>query len=286
MLFTKSILNIQNLIFLAGLIFTTIVQAQIENITITKEARIDKLYAGLLTNTELLSHENYQNVSSAQIGTRVYFSLIPKKLGIRTFGVFKQTERHQLQFFKSYEAIYNPNKNITIHLGLMATPTTELRPNPTTWQSQVETNSESNILGGRTGIKINYRINENLKVSYGVFKHNSTVANHIKLSYKQLAISSYLENENLFFALKWEDNTHNLILTRYKEVTSLSSIIPISECYSAYADIELNDEKQNINYLELGIRRFFSKNQFLKGFLTLNYHYHLKNIQGGLFIHI
>ncbi|MDT0607067.1 hypothetical protein [Croceitalea rosinachiae] len=283
---TRNIIYVQNLIFLILFLTTIGVTAQIENITISKEVEIDKIYAGLLAYSNFSNKPNQNNLSSVQFGARVLLTLVPKALQVRTFGVFKSTPSIAGQFFKSYEAIFTPNNDLTIQLGVMATPTTELRPNPTTWQSQVETNSESNILGGRKGIKIKYNLSQNLNLSYGLHYHDTNPAHHVKVTYKRVIVSSYLDNGSLFFATKWKYSNGNVIATRFKNISSISSIIPISEYYKIYADIEYDDSIQDITYLELGIRRSFLENHLIKGFLSFSYNHHLKNVQGGLFIHI
>ncbi len=261
--------------------------AQIENIPISKEVTIDRFYVGLLANTDLSNENNkHGNLTSFQFGTRVRLLLIPEKLQIRTFGVFKQTETNGVDFFRSYESIFTPIKNISIHIGVMATPTTELRPNPTTWQSQVETNSESNIIGGRKGLKINYILNKNLKIAYGLHMHDNATAHHFKVSLKQLTVSSYIEDGNLFSAIKWDYTNGNVLITRFKSRISASSIVPISEYYQMNLDIEFDRLAQNPTYFALGIRRIFPKSRLIKGFLSLNYYHHSKSLQGSLFIHI
>ncbi|WP_298540887.1 hypothetical protein [uncultured Aquimarina sp.] len=265
---------------------TSDIQAQIENIPISKEVKIERFYAGFLTYWGSPKNTSDKNLSSIQLGTRVNFLLIPKTFQVRAFGVFKQTQRSDLQFLRSYEAIFTPDRAIAIHLGVMATPTTELRPNPTTWQSQIETNAEKSIIGGRIGLKINYDLNQNLKLSYGLHKHDNTIVHHLKVVYKRLTVSSYLDDGNLFSAAKWQYSNGNVLITRFKNITSISSIISISKYYKIYADVAYNDSTQNTTYLELGIRRGFSNNYFIKGFLSLNYNHIFKRFQGGFFIHI
>ena len=286
MSFTRNMRYAQNLIFLIICFASLGVRSQIEHIVVNKEVEIDKLYAGLLTFSDFPKKHGQNDLSSLQFGARVRLLLIPKKLQVRTFGVFKATQSQQGQFFKSYEAIITPNKNMAIHIGAMATPTTELRPNPTTWQSQVETNSESNILGGRKGIKIKYNLGQNLNLSYGLHYHSTDLAHHLKVAYKRFIVSSYLDNGSLFFAAKWNYSKGSAVVTRFRNTTSISSIIPFSDTYGIYADMEYDDFIRGPTYLAFGIRRSFPENHFIKGFLSFNYNHHLKNFQGGLFIHI
>lgn len=283
----KNISPFRYLFLLIGFFNAINIQAQIENISVSKEINIDRLYAGLLTTTQLLNqHTAYSNFSSFQFGARVNLLLMPEILKIRSFGVFKTTEQHDTKFIRSYEAIITPNKSISIYLGVMATPTTKLRPNPTTWHSQVETNSESNILGGKPGAKIEYNFSKNLSLTYGLHNHGKKAAHHLKFTFKQYTIAGYLEGNNLFVALRRAYKNGNLLVTKFKRKTSISSIIPISKHYKFYVDIEYDDAFQELTYGELGFRRYFPDTHLVKGFLSLSYNNKFNNFQGGLFIHI
>lgn len=282
----RVLFKIRYIAFSVSLLTIVHLNAQIKNISINKEVRIDNLYAGLLSYSKLTGEKDLWNASSIQMGTRVRLELIPKKVFIRTFGVFKTSEGKETQFFKSYEGILTINKKASIHVGVMATPTTELRPNPTTWESQVETNSEKNILGGRKGLKINYEFSPQLKVSYGFHQHERANAHHLKITHKELNVAVYREENQLFTAIKWKYSKGNLVFTRFNKNTSLSAIVPISTNYKFYVDMEHNDLSRNLNYLELGARRSFCKNRLFKGFVSLSYNHNIQGFEGGLFLHL
>lgn len=279
-------LRLQHIALWVLLLAMSYSNAQIKNIPIGKEVKIENLYAGLLSYTSLSSENSLGKTSSIQLGVRARFELLPNTFSFRTFGVFKSSEGQGLQFFKSFESILNINKTTTLHFGLMATPATKLRPNPTTWESQVETNAERTILGGRKGIKINHQINSELQATYGFHKHKNAYAHHLRVAYKQLSVVTYVEKRQLFTAMKWNYNKGGLVFTRFDQNTSLSSIVPISINYRFYADIEYNGHQKSLTYLELEIRRHFSEKHLIKGFVSLSYNYDLKGFEGGLFIHI
>ncbi|WP_422107057.1 hypothetical protein [Winogradskyella sp.] len=261
--------------------------AQIENIPINEEVIVDRLYAGLLSNNDLsVNTNNLENISSVQFGTRVRTILIPGIFQIRAFGVFKKSGSNETQFFKSYEGIFTPNENTSIHFGVMATPTTELRPNPTTWESQIETNAEKTIIGGRTGIKVNYNFSKNLIISYGLHNHDDNVGQHLKVRYKQFTFSSFIERHHLFFVAKWKFNQGSILTTTSKEKVAFSSVIPMGSDYKIYADLEHDKQLQKLSYLELGLRKLFSNDGLIKGFISVSYNNQSKSIQGGLFLHI
>ncbi len=287
MILTGQIKWLQCLLYLTALFASMAMEAQLENISISKEVHIDKLYAGLLTSTSFLEdNSNYRNSSSFQFGARVNLWIIPETFRIRSFGVVKFTEREAVKYIRSYEAIFTPSKKIAIHVGKMATPITELRPNPTTWQSQVETNAESTIPGGKPGIKLKYNVSKDLNFALGIHDHNNQTVQHLKISYRQLAFATFLKDQKLFSAIKWQYEKGSLIITRNNNETTFSSIITVSTHYKFYLDMQYDDSAKKLTYGEWGLRRSFSKSNTIRGFLSIGYNYNSKNFQGGLFIHI
>ncbi|CAL2084058.1 hypothetical protein [Tenacibaculum sp. 190524A05c] len=277
----------QNLIILTLIIHFLGLQAQIENLQISKEVTVDKLYAGLLSNTNLnYTSKNESSSSSFQFGARVKLKLIPQLITIRSFGVFKSLEGQQPKVFKNFEAIITPNKSIAIHFGVMATPTTELRPHPTTSQSQIETNAEKTILGGKPGIKFNYLLGENYTLSYGIHNHNNHIGQHFKLKYKHLVVSSFFERNKIFLVGKWNFKKGNILITHSRNNLAFSTLIPITSKYSFYLDSEYNTYQDKQKHLEFGVRRLFPQHNRIKGFLSIRYNTLLNNVQASLFIHI
>lgn len=287
MLHFRSITFCRKLITLIALFNAINLLAQIENIPINEEVIVDRFYAGLLSNTNLYDNtNNLENTSSIQIGTRVRLKLISEILQIRAFGVFKKTKSEEAQFFNSYEGIIKPNKNTSIHFGVMATPTTELRPNPTTWESQIETNAEKTIIGGRPGIKLSYNINKNFNLSYGIHNQNDNASQHLKAQYKKLSFSAFIEQNDVFLSVKWNFDQGNFLTTISNKKTALSTVIPIGSDYKLYADLEHNKQLKKLTYLEVGLRRYFNDDGLIKGLISISYNKQSKSIQGGLFVHI
>jgi len=266
---------------------TTNARAQIKDIPIGKEVTMDRLYVGLLANTPFLEQSTEQyNHSSFQMGARIQTWLIPKALQIRSFGTLKLIEGQALKFFKSYEAIVTPLKKVTVHLGTMATPSTQLRPNPTTWQSQVETNAERTILGGRPGIKINYRFDENLNLTYGLHNHDGIIVPHVKISYGHFSVSSYWERDHLFFATRWDLKNGSLVATLFKNEVATSAILPVTKTYRPFVDMAYDFQKGELIFGEWGVRKHFPLHGAIKGFISLSYNHSSRNFVGGLFVHI
>ncbi|WP_394746915.1 hypothetical protein [Spongiimicrobium salis] len=261
-------------------------RAQIENLPISSELTMDKLYAGVVAYTTLSEqHRGRYHRNSIQIGARLTSWLVPKTWKIRTSVVLKGEEKQMLKSIRSYEIIFTPGENVKIALGAMATPTTELRPSPLIGQSQVETNAESNILGGRAGVKVDY-IFHKLKLSYGIHKHENKLGQHLKMTYNDFALASFIEDGNLFIAAKWEKENTSLLFTRDGHETAFSAVIPVSKVYRFYIDMEYHNAMRDITFGECGLRRYFSDTGVIKGFWSLHYNKTQQRLHGGIFIHI
>mgnify|MGYP000645705578 CR=1 FL=1 len=167
----------------------------------TESIKLDRVFLGLVSNTGV-NTTDFETANNASLQSGVMLTyLLNQKVKFRSFGVLKFESNKPTKGFTSFEVIYVISDNINWHFGTVSTPTTELRPNPTTWQSQSETNAQSKIIGGRTGTKINFRLSPNLKITYGLFNHNSIWANHLKFNYKFIKIAGYIEKNKTFLVL-------------------------------------------------------------------------------------
>tara|TARA_R110002049_G_scaffold14303_1_gene60608 strand:- start:1187 stop:2107 length:921 start_codon:yes stop_codon:yes gene_type:complete len=267
-----SIMNKYILLF--GILFTSIsCNAQITDIELTENIKLDRVYLGLVSNTGANTTDfEMNNTVSLQSGIMLTYSL-NQKVKLRSFGVLKFESNEQTKGFTSYEMIYDISDNINWHFGTVSTPSTELRPNPTTWESQSETNAQSKIIGGRTGTKINFRLNPIFKISYGLFNHNGTLANHLKFEYKFIKIAGFTESNKTFLILAIDTKRINSTLTiEPNHQFSKSIFINFNRDLSLLLESEYSMIKEKINYGNIALRKYFSSsNKRLKGFLSIGY---------------
>lgn len=261
--------------------------AQVENIPISKEVTVDRIYLGLHSQTAFSHQKNGQEaLSTLRVGTMVSFWVVPEKLKIQSFGTSNLIEGQVIRFSKSYEAIFFPLQKMVFKVGVMATPTTELRPNPTTWQSQVETNAEASIVGGKPGAKIQYRFDDNLSVTYGIHYHDSKVVQHLKFRIGRFAIAGYFKENAIFMAARWDFKDGHLVTTVFENEINVAAIVPISKEYRLYSDMAYDSNTESLIFGEWGLRKHFPNNHFIKGFFSFGYQLGPRNFLGGLFIHI
>jgi len=277
-------------IFFFGLLFISInCIAQITDIKLSDNVKLDRVYLGLVSNTSVNTTDfERENNVSLQAGLMLTYSL-NKRLKLRSFGVIKFENDEQAQAFTSYEVIYDISDNINWHFGAVSTPTTELRPNPTTWESQTETNAQSKIIGGRIGTKVNFELSPNLKISYGFFNHNGIWANHLKLNYKFIKIAGFIEKNTTFLVLDINTKRINSTITFEPNYQFSKSIfINFNRGFSLLLESEYSMIKEKINYGNIGLRKYFlSSNKRLKGFLSIGYDAIGTNqVTGSFAIHI
>jgi hypothetical protein len=233
---------------------------------------------------------NLQKVSnvSLQSGLMLSYSL-NEKLRLRTFAALRFEDIEKVQDFSSYEFIYNISNIVSWHFGVMATPITQLRPNPTTWESQVETNAQSKIIGGRPGTKINFRLTPDLKIAYGIFNHDGVWANHLKVDYKFIKVAGYFEKNKSFYSLNVRTrNINSTMAFEPNEQLSNSIFVDFKENYSLLLEFEYSIKKNKVDYGNIGLRKYFiGSKKWLKGYFSVEYSpLSEKQITGSFFIHI
>ncbi len=277
------------ILFFCILFFTMNGKAQITEIELSDNLKLDRVYLGLVSNTGITA-TNFEmnNTVSIQSGLMLTYSL-SQKVRLRSFGVLKIESMELTKGFTSYEIIYDISDNINWHLGTVSTPLTELRPNPTTWESQSETYAQSKIIGGRTGSKINFRLFPKLKISYGLFSHNGIWANHIKFEYKFIKVAGFIERSKSFLVL--DIDTKRISSTISIEPNyqfSKSVFIKFNRDFSLLLESEYSMIKEKVNYGNIALRKYFlSSNKRIKGFLSIGYNPIDKDqITGSFAIHI
>ncbi|MDW3192673.1 MAG: hypothetical protein R8G66_09910 [Cytophagales bacterium] len=274
-------------ILVMGLMRATLGWSQIEDIAVSEEVTIDRLYIGFLAESRIHTKSlNQSRNLTFQSGARISLTVIPGVMKVRSFGVLREIGDDDPKPFTNFESIITPGKRWAIHLGLMATPTTELRPNPSTWQSQVETNAERTIPGGRPGVKVNYQFSKEWKIGMGLHQQDGAPAYHLKLGYNMLSVSGFIRNNELFVAARRVDEKTEFVASFDENHMAFSAIVHAFEDLSFYADLEVDTGSIDRVVSKLGIRRYYQGQHALRGFFSLSYDRVLHRVEGGFFIHI
>ena len=163
-----------------------------------------------------------------------------------------------------------------------------MRPNPTTWQSQVESHAQSTIPGGKPGLRMTYFLSKDVSLSSGIFRHENVWAYHLKMRVKNWKIATFYDNTKGFFiATSFDTPRFNSTIT-YLESDEFSNATFINlNGFSFYNDISYHFKRREINYQQYGLRKYYQyKKYHISGFMSLAYDLKNKQIKGQLFIHI
>lgn len=277
----------RRLTFFAVLILVTSVNvAQITTINLSENITIDRVYLGIDTETNFKSSDlSNTRAMSLQTGVMLTNAINPK-LKLRSYGALLFKSSKPPIAFSAYEVIFTPIKKFTMLIGAMSTPTTELRPNPTTWESQAETNAQTKIIGGRSGFKLRYHLGSESTISYGFFNHDGVLVHHLKFGYNKLKVAGYLESDSLFLAFNYQKKNFEttIIYSQYREVAS-SLFFNSSNQYSIFIDSEYGLNSQKLTKMEIGYRKHFRGEKIpLSGFFSISYDPFFDNILEGRFI--
>lgn len=244
------------------MLFTIEASSQIENIELGQKISLKRVYLGIKSLSGIhFTKLNHSNYVSLQAAVMVNYH-IDKRFYIRSYGALI-IDKDNTMNITSFELAHNVFKKVSIHAGLISTPTTELRPSPTTWQSQVETKTQSTIIGGRTGIKLKYSISSKIKIIYGIHNHGQETAQHFKISHSNLdnfnfSMASYFTSDTFFSALDLRTNKIDIVVT-YKDKEKISNsffIRPIKN-YELITDWSYDIQNRELVEKNIEFRKYF-----------------------------
>lgn len=277
-------------LFLIGYVMASLAgHAQIANVNDDGEFSVSGIYMGMYSSTEFpidsvasQSHVNFRLGIKSQLALSDHFM-------IKTWGAMQMSKNQSTAGYNAFEIVIRPDQKLSFHLGLTATPTTVLRPNPTTWESQTETHAQGTIVPGRPGSKFSYLITPNTSVTYGYFNHGEQWAHHLNISLREWHLAGYyLENGEHFMALvhsrDWLESTTTF---RSGEKLSNSALLSLGNAMSLVLDCQYLLVQQEINFAQTGLRKYLeSPTAHIKGFFALSYDWQAKAIMGQVFVHL
>jgi hypothetical protein len=249
--------------------------AQIENIVIDENTNIDKLYSGLYSRLEgEVDSLKFDKKISFRVGFRATHNLNS------IFSINAQTAL-QIENDKPLLSIFDCafitkiSKKLQLRLGSFATPTTLLRPNPTTWQSQTETYAQSRIISGRIGALLSYSFNTKQVLNLGYHYQNDQWATHLMFKTGGLGLGGWVQQNGDYFGIIDYQNKKVKMTLNYSSISeewSNAVFYNLSERYSIYTDVNYRVNLDKTEICRLGVRSYFdSKKIPVGGFFALQY---------------
>ncbi|MET1260688.1 hypothetical protein ABV409_15175 [Flagellimonas sp. DF-77] len=262
-------------------------QAQLEALPLGDGVTIDRLYAGLHAQTAFWeSTADRQSPSSFRAGALVSLWVVPEQLKFRSFGVVDLRSGRAINTFESFELQWVLHPKWTLKVGRMATPTTELRPNPTTWQSQVETETEAQLIGGRRGAKLHHQWGPQASVTYGFYDHGGGLFHHLQFKKGAIALTGYTDGKSWLTAARWDGPLGHYVGVLSPETLAFSAIVPVRTHYQLVVDMGYGLAENQLDFGHWGLRRSFRSEQLGRGFFSLMFDRNTETLQGGFFLHL
>jgi hypothetical protein len=252
---------------------------------LSNNVKIERALAAFLskTYTSIDSPSVIKNSSDLRVALMLTDSL-SKSTSFRIFGAL--TLGNQNYSNSSAEIIWRPSKQAKINIGYTATLTTELRPNPTTSESLIETAAQASIIGARPTVKVQYKWSDAFSTSLGYSYHDTLGAVHAGISIKKIRLFGYVTSSGYFLSSDGELKMLDYTLTyRCSGAVSSAVFFKVGKSIRPFFDVQFPRRSSSIE--SIGVRKYFShKSNLTKGFLAVGYDLNTKIVSTQFYLHI
>ena len=278
------------LIFLIA--FVNSLQAQIENISLSPNTFVSKAYVGLRSDIKALTDTSnipIKTMASVRIGLVIKQDL-NKYFAFEAQSALQHSNSLNTISMPAFELIYKMSSAFQIRAGYLVTPTTTTRPNPVTWQAQVETYAQSRIIGSKPGLMLRYTFSPNLFVVSSLHYQNNRWAPHARIDYKKHRLAGYYENNSSYFislksTIKKFESIFNF--NKVNEELACSVFYSINPRFTFFTDVNRKMMLNQSDVWVLGFRSHFKADKYpVAGFFGMQYDVIQKYLLGQFFIHL
>ncbi|MCX6798152.1 MAG: hypothetical protein NTX66_03015 [Candidatus Falkowbacteria bacterium] len=264
--------------------------AQIENIPVTKDVTINKLYAGTLGwsnfNIDSLHASNAAVLRFGAVATwrpNDWFAL-------RSLNAFNVETGNGSWSMNQFSAIINPTKKLTVTVGNMCTLVTEQRPSPASAGGQFETWTQSKIPGMALCAKASLAITDKLSAGLGIAGRNSKPEYQANISLGKTTLSAFYDEWNkkygsvLTFAV-WR--VSEVVVWQQDNIIAnlLNLELGPDKDYCVYSDMGWDLDQHKLVRGEWGVLKTFS-GKYIKGLIGPGYCYEDRSVHAYLFVHL
>ena len=285
---SKSLIILIHFLF----VFSHSIQAQLENISLSPNTLVSKAYLGLRSDIKALTDTSnipIKTMASVRIGLVVKQDL-NKYFAFEAQSALQHSNSLNTISMPAFELIYKMNSAFQIRAGYLVTPTTTTRPNPVTWQAQVETYAQSRIIGSKPGVMLRYTFSPNLFVVSSLHYQNNQWSPHARIDYKSFRLAGYFENKSSYFiSLKSTIKKFESIFNYNKlnEEFAGSVFYSINPRFTFFTDANRKIILNQSDVWLLGFRSYFNSDKYpVAGFFGLQYDVIQKYLLGQFFIHL
>lgn len=262
-----------------------LVRAQKGPFALTNNIKLERVFAGYLSKTYIMMDTPtvVKNTSELRVALMLTDSL-SDKYGFRIFGAL--TLGKQSYTNSSAEFILKPTKRIKINVGYTATLTTDLRPNPTTAESLIESAAQASIIGARPTIKMQYKWTDYLSTNLGYSYHDTAGAIHAGVSIRGIRLHGYVTKYDFFLSSDGKLKLFEYTLTyRNPGIISAAAFVKLKKGIVPFIDLQFPKSRNSAEML--GVRKYFAgKHNEAKGLLAAGYDINTKIFLAQFYLHI
>jgi hypothetical protein len=267
------------------ILFPVLVSAQKVPFALTNNIWLERFFVGFLSETLTSVDEPAFVKNSTEL--RVALMLrdsVNKKSSFRIFGAL--TLSNQSYTNSSAEFIWKPDRKTKIVMGYTATLTTELRPNPTTAESLIESKAQATIPGARPTIKLQYKYSNGLSLGVGLSYHDSTGAIHAGINIKNIRLAGFVSKYEYLIGSDGQFRFLNYTITYRKSgVVSVAVFSKFKKSISPFIDLQFPNSHHTAKVF--GIRKYFAeKSNLAKGFMASCFNLSTKTFFIQFYLHI
>ncbi len=247
-------------------------------------------YAGILAGPKVLTRDAKTTAFYAlRVGGTITYS--PAKwLSVFGLGAGETAQTDTTTPFALFGIKVFPCKGITVTMGKIASPMTELRPLPTTSGGQFEPWTLAQIPGSALGGKITFSPSKSFSIVGGGFYRGGNTSIELGMGFSHVQIAGYYMNKTKIFGGAVQMSFRYLsttIMYNGDQNAGMLNVIEIPKTHglSLYSDVGFNANNQKMIRGEWGLFTTFSI-RYVKALIGAGYCEETKSVKGYVFMHI
>lgn len=264
--------------------------AQITDIKVSDEVKIDRIYAGSLSgtmfHTDSLYATGFTGIRLGAMGTYRPANWI----SFSSWALVQLDGGSDPWSLQQYWMTLNPTSKLSLTIGSMASIPTEMRPHPVSAAGQFETWSQSQIPVGGLGIKAKYQFTKDFELASGVVLRGTMPEYSARLTYKKFQVSAWYSTCDSTSGVAATVDIGRVFSTFvYKPDHTIADVLVIKlskkHDISLYSDMGYSFVEKDLVRGEWGVLKGFDS-KWIDGLFGLGYHHEAKSIAAYLYVHL
>jgi len=265
--------------------------SQLDNIEISEEIKLQKVYAGFDAKLTTPNDSLYPlAMNSMRLGCALDWSLT-NKVSAYAHGAIEGANTHKSFAIAAFVLNVKLTQELQLGVGLPPKATTYTRAHPITWKSQTESYSQSRIPGNKPGLIVQYSLTNKLRLAHSLQNLDGrSWSNHFNITNGQFSLAGFLHEGNEFFVstrLNTDKIDINYNYSSLRKENTTSIFLNMTEKIAVYGDVNYFTDCQKTSVTNFGIRRYFeNKSYHTGGFLSISHDLAKRNTAIQLFLYL